>query len=112
MKILSIDIETTGIDPETCKVIELGAVCYDTEKKSIISKNWIIKHPVYSGSAFALHLNSRIFGELSKKDSTEEIEDIEFIAQEFSRWLKETCENTLDKDLKVKIQIVAGKNFG
>lgn len=39
MMILSIDLETTGLDVETCEIIEFGAALYDTESKQVV-KTW------------------------------------------------------------------------
>jgi oligoribonuclease len=69
MKYVSIDIETTGLNPDTCSVIEFGAVIDDTEKPKpldqlprfhqyidIVSPNNII-----SGEPYALSMHSKIF---------------------------------------------------
>ena len=32
MKILGVDVETTGLDPTACRVIEVGAVLWDTDR--------------------------------------------------------------------------------
>ena len=34
--VILVDVETTGLNPETDKIIELGAVAYDPEKKKIL----------------------------------------------------------------------------
>ena len=37
MKYLSIDIETTGLDPEKCDILEIACIIEDTEKKKSIN---------------------------------------------------------------------------
>ncbi len=37
MNIVIVDVETTGLDPATCRVIELGAVLYSTADRCVIS---------------------------------------------------------------------------
>lgn len=67
MKIVSIDIETTGVDKEYCQILEIGAVLFDTDKgldqfdscpkfKCIIDNG---KH--IQGQPYAIDMNARIF---------------------------------------------------
>jgi DNA polymerase III epsilon subunit-like protein len=69
VKYVSIDVETTGIDPIKNQVIEIGAIIEDTSKKLTYDElpkfKCIIEHEVYNGSAFAINLNQRIFSILS-----------------------------------------------
>jgi DNA polymerase-3 subunit epsilon len=36
MRILGLDVETTGLDPATCEITELGLVLWDWEKKKVL----------------------------------------------------------------------------
>src|SRR5688572_12700985 len=66
MRILCIDIETTGLDPETCQIIELGALIGDCSEGTIEAEySVLVKHDVYQGEAFALQMNSQIFKEIA-----------------------------------------------
>ena len=52
MRVVSIDIETTGLNPEVHKVTELGAVIWDTEDKSEIELGGYINLPTFSMRVF------------------------------------------------------------
>ena len=58
MKYVSIDIETTGLDPETCQILQVGAVIEDTQNllplEELPKFNCIVEHPAYTGSPYAL----------------------------------------------------------
>lgn len=63
MVITSIDIETTGLNPDNCQILQIGAVVFrtDTEKFEAISTyNKIMLHPIITGDPFALNLNTEI----------------------------------------------------
>ena len=62
-----------GLNPETCQIIQIGAVIDDLTKPEVpveelphFYKN--IGHDSYQGEAFALHMNSRIFEQLAIGD--------------------------------------------
>jgi oligoribonuclease len=67
---IAIDIETTGLDPATCQVIEFAAVA-ETDWRTPVADlphfHRLVEHPVYTGSAFALALNARILADLAKR---------------------------------------------
>jgi oligoribonuclease (3'-5' exoribonuclease) len=63
---LSIDIETTGLDPETCQILEIGAV-YDNWTKPIHELptfHCYVEHKQITGTPFALALNASILRKL------------------------------------------------
>ncbi len=70
MKYISVDIETTGIDPEVDQVLEIGAIIEDTCNLLSFDKipkfKCIVEHNKYTGNAFAINLNQRIFEILAK----------------------------------------------
>lgn len=46
MKILGIDVETSGLSAKTDKITEIAAVLYDTDFDSVVlCKSWLIKRP-------------------------------------------------------------------
>lgn len=124
MKYVSIDIETTGLDPETCQILQIGAVIEDTLNpvplEDLPSFKCIVEHENYSGSPFALSLNSwilKILGGLENKTKEERLEYRKYhnilpaglVAKSFQMWLIENC---LATDLIGPVKInAAGKNF-
>ena len=61
MKYISIDIETTGLDPQTCQILSIGAVIEDTLNPLPIEQlpkfHGVIKRENINGSVFAINLN-------------------------------------------------------
>jgi len=99
-KFCSIDIETTGLDPETCQILEIGAVIADTDGRELTTFHCYVKHDLYQGEAFALAMNSAI---LQKLDNPENL-DVTEVVSEFAWWLYHFWDSP-----KV---LFAGKNFG
>jgi len=68
MKYISIDVETTGLDPDTCCLLEIGAIVEDTESKhgrGICPEfHRFIYSPLYSGEIYALSSNKDLLGEI------------------------------------------------
>lgn len=109
MKYLSIDIETTGLNPHEHKIIEFGALLEDTTKIHLSVSDLPHYHCIIQqemkGDPIALEMNQKIF---------EIMETGWCVSQggflkDFYKW----CENAgLEKNSKGKIRIVAaGKNF-
>lgn len=69
MKYVSIDIETTGLNPATCQIIEFAAVVDDLEEQQPIEKlpkfQTYVHHEIYYGEPYALGLHSEIFKKLA-----------------------------------------------
>lgn len=111
MKFISIDIETTGLDPLTCQILELSAVIVDTEKsldqfKDAPKFECIIDNgDKIQGEPYAISMNARIFtvlagmkdvkpvGDQTPKDAREayrkshNIIPVNLVAREFWDWL-------------------------
>ena len=70
MKYISIDIETTGLDPEYCQVIEVGAIIDDLSKNEDMYRlpmfQTYIMHDKIVGEPYALSMHSAIFKRMSK----------------------------------------------
>lgn len=70
MKYISIDIETTGLNPETCQILSIGAVIEDTLNilpfKDIPKFHAIIPHYQIKGEPFALNMNKGIIENIGK----------------------------------------------
>lgn len=106
MKYVSIDLETTGLDPLECQIIEFAAVLDDTSKplEEAEAFQCYVKHDIYQGEPFALHMNREIFHILATR--TGRIIPIRALHLEFTNWLGllEAC----DSDGKIT---ASGKNF-
>ena len=78
MKYLSIDIETTGLDPKTCQILQIGILIEDTKKILSFDKipklNLIIRHEKISGSIKAISMNSEL---ISRIDDYNDFSDVE-----------------------------------
>lgn len=69
MKYVSIDIETTGLNPERCDILSFGAVIEDTARPAVydhVPKFYavITQHEI-SGSPFAINLNKKIVEQIA-----------------------------------------------
>lgn len=125
MKYISIDIETTGLNPEKCQILQIGAIIEDTNNlvpyPDLPKFTCIIEHEEYSGQPAALNMNSWLFEILSglerktKDDRLEyrkknNIMQVGLVAKSLQMWL---INNGLLPDSiggPVKIT-AAGKNF-
>ena len=75
----SIDIETTGLNSDTCQILEIGVVVEDTSKKLRVGKlptlRLLIDRNEITGQPYAINMNARIFrilaGAQDVKDSSE-----------------------------------------
>lgn len=66
---LAVDLETTGLDAETCQIIELAAVVetdWVTPVEQLPTLHVLVEHHEYHGQAGAISLNQRVFAELAK----------------------------------------------
>ena len=124
MKYVSIDIETTGLDPETCQILQVGAVIEDTQNlvplEELPKFNCIVEHPAYTGSPYALWLNSNLLKILGDMESLKKDERLDYrkshnilpvgtVAASFNMWLSH---NGFEQSETGGIVInVAGKNF-
>jgi len=104
---VSIDIETTGLNPETCQILEIGAV-WDDWTKPIDQLPWyrrLVVHDEYRGSAYALSLNANLLKRLSGKMESWFLDPAQ-VADDFADWLRDQC----GWDGKTALT-PAGKNF-
>lgn len=119
---VSIDIETTGLDPETCQILQIGAAIENTKsvKAELPTFQCIVEHDHVSGSPFALNMNADLLeklGELERADRNDRsdirkkynIIPANLVGQSFRMWL-EANGFVQNKAGQVSIT-VAGKNF-
>jgi oligoribonuclease len=125
MKYVSIDIETTGLDPQKCQVLQIGAVIEDTNRVMPLDQlakfNCIVEHQEYVGQPTALAMNAKILkvlGDMERLVDKEErvnyrkvnnIVPVGMVAQSFSMWLIANGFKATETGA-VKIN-AAGKNF-
>lgn len=96
MPYLSIDIETTGLDPDTCQILEIGAVYDDGRTVDVLPiYHRYVVHKLYVGDPFALALNEKILHRLSNITQEDwrcgQFIWPEEVADNFVRWLKDKC---------------------
>lgn len=105
MKYLSLDIETTGLDPDICDILEIGAYVEDTDnilpREKLPCYHRYINKEIYRGDPFALHMNAHIFGKLLEAKGTSKAVTIYDVEAEFKYFL--------DKNFEKRV-VVAGKN--
>lgn len=94
--IISIDIETTGLNPRTCQILEIGA-CYGTRQFHCYVDNDIIY-----GEPYALQMNHAILKIIADGAKRDRLIRPEGVANQFAIWLK---------TLTSRITTIAGQNF-
>ena len=77
MRYISLDLETTGGNPQRHQILELAAVVEDTKRPRPLADLPVfrraVRHPEYVGTAGALALNARLLEELARKEPNPEI---------------------------------------
>jgi len=89
MSYVSIDIETTGLNPDTCQVLEIGAVWEDWKRplKELPTYRRLIPHEEYRGNAYALAMNAGLLKQLSGEGKPWFLNEDQ-VADDFAAWLK------------------------
>ena len=103
---VSIDIETTGLDPETCQTLEIGAVFDDwtLPVRELPTFHCYVIHQRIVGEPFALALNAEILRKLADPQKDEIFLRPEEVADKMAAWLSKHWEPG-------KTITPAGKNF-
>jgi oligoribonuclease (3'-5' exoribonuclease) len=67
MKFISLDLETTGLNPSTDQIIQFAAIMVDTEQPMEMwpAINLLVHHERYAGEAFALQMNQKILHKIA-----------------------------------------------
>ena len=83
MKYISLDLEATGLDPVNDKILSIGAIIEDTNKKlpydELPKFHAIIRHHRISGSPFAINMNKDIIDKMVAYDDTDEVDRLTMI---------------------------------
>jgi hypothetical protein len=98
---ISIDIETTGLNPKCDQVLELAAIIDDWKSpvEQLPAFHCYVKHDVYHGDAYAINLNARIFKILADPQSVKPQRVVHSLA------------NPTDQTLTIALQGVTRINF-
>ena len=114
MKLLSIDIETTGLDPATCSTLEVGCVLFDPQpdlNATPQERKWktferLIEHSRIQGEPYALQLNADILAELAGVEKTHiQIVKAAELGPQVAQWLRLEGVNAENK------ATIVGKNY-
>jgi hypothetical protein len=106
---VSLDLETTGLDPELCQIIEIGAVFDDPRKPLAECPTFhaLVRHKLYVGEPAALGMHSRILKLLATQPEGIKFVCVDDLAYELVAWVKDCGWNMKERPL-----LFAGKNFG
>jgi oligoribonuclease (3'-5' exoribonuclease) len=109
---VSLDIESTGLDDESCQILEVGAVIDDwkTSVEELPTFRCYVDHGQFVGEPYALSMHPKIFRYIatSGKESDEEITILtpNEVAEHFFDWLIWNDLHPLKHHLTM-----AGKNY-
>lgn len=71
MIVIGFDVETTGLDPIECQVLEVGAVSYCTQSDQIISVfRALVDNGEVKGQPYAMAMNSKLLFEIAARKGT------------------------------------------
>ena len=95
MRIVSIDIETTGLDPDTCEIIEFAAVLDNGDgvpAAELDTFRFRVKKPTYSGEPYALSMHSELFKKIAEspldhQTSDDMVGQPHMLGRAFGQWL-------------------------
>jgi DNA polymerase III epsilon subunit-like protein len=119
MKYVSVDIETCGLDPNTCDMVEFAAVVDDFNNQQPIEKlpkfQRYIYQPLYQGEPYALSMHKDLFLKLAKwqqgKGQDMQVCTPNNLMEEFYMFLRDNYvghKPNTGEPIKV---LAAGKNF-
>lgn len=105
MRFVSIDIETLGLDPATCDVIEFGAVVgdVDTPLNKLSRFHCYLTKAVYRGQPYAMAMHAKILKRVADREPGYDYVPSDCLGECFADWLEA-------EGMDEKI-VVAGKNF-
>jgi len=113
MKYVSIDIETTGLQTETCDIIEFGAVMDDLNDPRPLCKlpvfHCYFTKENFNGNPYALSMHPKIFRRIANKEGSYSYLNATKFGYVFKKFL--TQRGYEEENGRVYIN-AAGKNFG
>lgn len=111
MRYASIDIETLGLDPDYCDVVEFGCVLDDLNNRKPLEElprfHCYVTKPRdrYQGEVYAMYMHSKnkIFERIAKRVEGFSYVPFDLLDEVFAEWLVEqNCDEKI---------VIAGKNF-
>jgi hypothetical protein len=129
---ISIDTETTGLNPETCQLLSFGAIIEDTEKKlpfdQIPKFHCAIRRgerEVIQGELYALNMNKDLIEKITmyetarnqdEKNDLVQMTGMQFLKEEevvkaFFHFLIDHGAITPEHDLSKTVEIINGKTY-
>lgn len=123
MKYVSVDLETTGLNPEACQIVEFAAVLDDLENLKPIEQlptfQAYITSEIYAGEPYALSMHPTIFRRIAKREPGFQYLGRDTLMKEFRKfliandWLPEPEASGRIDLVAGKLKVTAaGKNFG
>lgn len=104
MRYVSIDIETLGLDPETCDIVEFGAVIDNGDALVDLPRfHCYFTKDTFRGEAYAMYMHNTILQRIAKREEPYHYLRHDQLEGVFGRWLS---------DHNIVKPIIAGKNFG
>jgi oligoribonuclease len=116
MKLVWLDLETTGLDPENGVILEIGVVVTDLQLNELARKSWVLPHvrddilTMMDDYVLRMHLKSGLLKEVWKdRNLTDPMHDKarRQIIENISIWIRQACKHT-----KVKHCYLAGSSVG
>ena len=113
MRYLSIDIETTGLNHQTCQLLQVAGIVEDTKtllpREKCPQFNIFVEHPNVQGEHFAVWMNGWIF----EKIITQNFNECEKLLQphEVISYIYKFCKDHGLMKNKSGLVVPAGKNF-
>jgi hypothetical protein len=112
MRYVSIDLETTGLDPDKCEILEFAAVLDngdDAPVGELDTFRFRVKKPTYKGEPYALAMHSELFKEiadapLAHRTGDDMVGQPYMLGRAFGQWL-------LAKGVPTHNFNAVGKNF-
>jgi DNA polymerase III epsilon subunit-like protein len=94
MKYVSIDIETTGLDPDKCDVLEVAAVvddltCHNRQScgvHELPSFRYVFMRDSYRGDPYALSMHPKLFAEIAARRA-----GYESVRDQHTTWYNKPC---------------------
>lgn len=116
MKYVSVDLETTGLDPTSCQVLMVAMIVENTARPGVAVEDLptfacYVRHPFYRGESIALAMNGKILEKLGSRDVFVSHKDLRTPVEivDGDCWQR-SAERFLDEHFPAVPVIAAGKN--